>query len=93
MNWSKELWFSLLFLTIGFTVWPLMVYYIGLSIGTDFFLHTTLREWAEDIVYGPLGTFSILFARSFLLLLFPYLAFNLLRLFLFLGQNRQGDQP
>ena len=69
-----------------------MIYYIGLSVGMDFFLNTTLREWAVDIVYGPLGTFSILFIRSLFLLFFPYLAFNLIRMFLHLGKKRQGDE-
>ena len=50
MNWSKELWFALLFLTVGFTIWPLLVYYLGLALALDFFLSTTLRVWAEEIV-------------------------------------------
>jgi hypothetical protein len=79
MNWSKELWFALLFLTVGFTIWPLMIYYIGLSLGIEFFLSTTLRVWAEQIVYGPLGCLNVSFFKSLLLLLFPYLAFTSLR--------------
>ena len=47
MDWSKEMWFALLFITVGFTIWPLLVYYIGLALGVGFFLETTLRVWAE----------------------------------------------
>lgn len=82
MNWSKELWFALLFISVGFTVWPLMVYYLGLALGISFFESTTLRVWAEQIVYGPLGQFSLLFLRSLTFLFTPYLFFNFLRLIL-----------
>jgi hypothetical protein len=82
MNWSKELWFALLFISVGFTVWPLMVYYLGLAFGISFFESTTLRVWAEQIVYGPLGEFSLLFLRSLVFLFIPYLFFNFLRIIL-----------
>ena len=82
MNWSKELWFALLFVSVGFTVWPLMVYYLGLALGIGFFESTTLRVWAEQMVYGPLGQFSLLFLRSLTFLFTPYLFFNFLRLIL-----------
>jgi hypothetical protein len=82
MNFSKELWFALFFLVIGFTIWPLMIYYLGLSLSLEFFLQTTLRVWAEDIIYGPLGTFDLNFLISLLFLSFPYLFFNFLRLVL-----------
>lgn len=82
MNWSKELWFALLFISVGFTVWPLMVYYLGLALGIGFFESTTLRVWAEQMVYGPLGQFSLLFLRSLTFLFTPYLFFNFLRLIL-----------
>ena len=82
MNWSKELWFALLFLTVGFTIWPLMVYYIGLSTGIDFFLNTTLRVWAEQMVYGPLSNFNLTFLRSLIFLLLPYIGFTFLRILL-----------
>jgi len=82
MNWSKELWFALLFISVGFTVWPLMVYYLGLALGISFFESTTLRVWAEQMVYGPLGQFSLLFLRSLTFLFTPYLFFNFLRLIL-----------
>ena len=70
MNWSKELWFALLFISVGFTVWPLMVYYLGLALGISFFESTTLRVWAEQMVYGPLG------AVQFALPAKPYLSFH-----------------
>lgn len=82
MNWSKELWFALLFISVGFTVWPLMVYYLGLALGIGFFESTTLRVWAEQMVYGPLGQFSLVFLRSLTFLFTPYLFFNFLRLIL-----------
>ena len=80
MNWSKELWFALLFLSVGFTIWPLIIYYLGLASGIEFFLNITLRTWAEEIVYGSLGEASISFLRSLLFLLFPYLAFTFIRI-------------
>ena len=33
IDWSKELWFALFFLTTGFTIWPLMVYFLGQALG------------------------------------------------------------
>ena len=60
MDWSKEMWFALLFITVGFTIWPLLVLYIDLALGVGF-LETTLRVWAEQIVYGPLGGLDFLF--------------------------------
>ena len=87
MNWSKELWFALLFLTVGFTIWPLLVYYLGLFIQIEFFLKTSLREWAEEIVYGPLGVLNITTVLSMLFLCFPYLLFNLIRLIISQGSG------
>ena len=69
MNWSKELWFALLFLSVGFTIWPLMIYYLGLVFGVEFFLNLTLRTWAENMVYGPLGEVSLNFLRSLFVLI------------------------
>lgn len=79
MNWSKELWFALLFVSVGFTVWPLLVYYLGLALGLEFFLSTSLRVWAEEIVYGPLGEISLIMVRSLAFLHFPYVLFLTLR--------------
>ena len=53
MNWSKELWFAL------FIGWFYHLAADGLLSGSSAlelsFLNTTLRTWAEQIVYGPLG--------------------------------------
>ena len=54
IDWSKELWFGLLFVCIGWTVWPLMVYFLSRAIEIEYFMQLTLREWAEAKVYGPL---------------------------------------
>jgi len=48
-------------------------------LGVGFFLETTLRVWAEQIVYGPLGGLGFAFLRSLLFLFAPYLIFNLIR--------------
>jgi len=88
MNFSKELWFALFFLVIGFTIWPLLVYYLGLALKIEFFLQTTLRVWAERIIYGPLGTFDATFFRSLCFLFFPYLFFNLIRFVLKISKNK-----
>ena len=82
MNLSKELWFALLFIVVGFTIWPLLIYYLGLALKLEFFLQTTLRVWAEQIIYGPLGDLGWKFIRSLIFLSFPYLFFNLVRLIL-----------
>lgn len=79
---SKELWFFLMFNCIGFTVWPLMIYYLSKTLSIDYFIDLTLRTWAEDIVYGPLGDFSLSTIVSLVLLLSPYLCFLGIRLLL-----------
>tara|TARA_Y200000002_G_C22542323_1_gene604554 strand:+ start:21 stop:320 length:300 start_codon:yes stop_codon:yes gene_type:complete len=79
---SKELWFFLMFNCVGFTVWPLMVYYLARTLQFSFFLDLSLRTWAEHIVYGPLGVISVDTLRSIAFLLFPYLSFLGLRLLL-----------
>lgn len=77
---SKELWFFLLFNCVGFTVWPLMVYYLSRAIGITYFVDLSLRTWAEEIIYGPLGSFSQYTILSVLFLLLPYLLFLSLRI-------------
>ena len=72
VDWSKELWFALMFLCIGFTVWPLMVYFLGRAIGVEYFLTMPLRVWAEQKVYGPLAEGGFRFVTRFLFLCFPY---------------------
>ena len=79
---SKELWFFLMFNCIGFTVWPLMIYYLSKTLSIDYFIDLTLRTWAEDIVYGPLGGFSLSTIVSLVLLLTPYLCFLGIRVLL-----------
>ena len=79
IDWSKELWLGLLFLCVGFTVWPLMVYFLGQAIGFDYFTEMSLRVWAEQKVYGPLvdGGLRTLSRLSFLG--FPYISCVFLR--------------
>ncbi|MEC8421373.1 MAG: hypothetical protein VXZ32_09670 [Verrucomicrobiota bacterium] len=79
---AKELWFFLMFNCIGFTVWPLMIYYLSRTLNVSFFIDLNLRTWAEDIVYGPLGSFSPATLFSLTLLFFPYFCFLVLRILL-----------
>ncbi len=74
-NLSKELWFFLLFNCVGFTVWPLMIYYLGRTLSISYFLDLTLRVWAEQIVYGPLANLSLHTVLSILILFTPYSLF------------------
>jgi len=83
INWSKELWFALLFLTIGCTIWPLMIYYIALGLKLEFMMETSLRVWAEQIIYGPLAQINILTLRSILVLTFPYIIFCMIRFLIY----------
>lgn len=92
MNFTKELWFALFFLSIGFTIWPLMIYYLGLSIGLEFFLNMKLRFWAEQIIYGPLGSLNIYFMRSIIFLSAPYIFFNLVRILIALGNKTYASK-
>ena len=79
INWSKELWFALLFLTIGFTIWPLMIYYIALGLKLEFMMEVSLRVWAEKIIYGPLAQINFHTFRSIAVLTFPYIIFCMIR--------------
>ena len=79
---TKELWFFLMFNCIGFTVWPLMVYYLSRTLNISFFINLNIRTWAEEIVYGPLGKFSLSTLLSLTLLCFPYLSFLAIRILL-----------
>ena len=47
IDWGKELWHLLFFGCIGFTVWPLIVYYLGQTIQIVYFINLPLRTWAE----------------------------------------------
>ena len=73
IDWSKELWLFLFFGCIGFTVWPLMVYYLGQGLLINYFTDLSLRIWAEQIVYGPLASFNIRTLLSLIFLFFPFL--------------------
>ena len=73
IDWGRELWFALLFLCIGFTVWPLMVYYLGQALGFEYFTSMGLRVWAEQKVYGPLGDGGLRSLSRVFFLSFPYL--------------------
>ena len=85
--WSKELWFALMFLCIGFTVWPLMVYFLGRAIGLEYFLTMSLRVWAEQKVYGPLVDGGLRFVTRLLFLCFPYILSLLIRFTLQKARN------
>jgi len=79
---SKELWFFLMFNCIGFTVWPLMIYYLSRTLNIGYFIDLKLRTWAEDIVYGPLGNFSLATIFSLIILFAPYFFFLIIRILL-----------
>ena len=72
-DWSKELWWVLFFGCIGFTIWPLMVYYLGQTLHVDYFVELPLRTWAEEKVYGPLANLNIRALLSLFFLCFPFL--------------------
>tara|TARA_B100001093_G_scaffold511937_1_gene580827 strand:+ start:997 stop:1290 length:294 start_codon:yes stop_codon:yes gene_type:complete len=76
---SKELWLFLFFNCVGFTVWPLIVYYLGRTLNIAYFMDLTLRFWAEEIIYGPLGSISLETTLSLFFLFMPYLTFLFLR--------------
>ena len=82
LDWSRELWYILFFGCIGFTIWPLMIYYLGQLVGVTYFMELSLRTWAEDKVYGPLSYLNFRSSHSLLLLLFPFLTASFLRLLL-----------
>ena len=84
LDWSRELWYVLFFVCLGFTVWPLMIYYLGQSVGLSYFIDLPLRTWAEEKVYGPLSFFNFRAVGSLLLLLTPFIAANILRILLYL---------
>lgn len=72
-DWSKELWCILFFGCIGFTVWPLMVYYLAQALQVSYFVELPLRTWAEKKVYGPLAYLNFRALLSLLFLCFPFL--------------------
>ena len=83
LDWSRELWYTLFFVCLGFTVWPLMIYYLGQALSVTYFLDLPLRTWAESKVYGPLSYFNFRSCISLILLLFPFLVVTAIRVVLF----------
>ena len=70
---GKELWHLLFFGCIGFTIWPLIVYYLGQNMHFDYFAKLPLRTWAEQKVYGPLSYLNFRSLISLSFLFFPLL--------------------
>jgi hypothetical protein len=87
IDWGRELWFALLFLCIGFTIWPLMVYFLGQAIGIEYFSGMDLRTWAEAKVYFPMVDGFVRFSSRLLFLCFPYLFSVFLRYCLFVSRR------
>ncbi len=72
IDWSRELWFALLFICIGWTVWPLMVYFLSRALEIEYFMNITLRVWAEDKVYGPITDGGLRSVSRICFLFFPW---------------------
>ena len=87
-DWSRELWFALMFVCIGWTVWPLMIYFLGRALDIEYFISLTLRVWAEDKVYGPITDGGLRSLSRLLLLFFPWLFFFFLRFTLNLARKK-----
>jgi hypothetical protein len=87
VDWGKELWCILLFGCIGFTVWPLMVYYLGQALHFTYFMDLPLRTWAEQKVYGPLSWCNFRSILSLLFLLSPLILSIFLRSLLCLARK------
>ena len=87
IDWGKELWFALFFLTIGFTIWPLMVYFLGQAMGIEYFSGMHLRTWAETKVYFLLNDGFVRPLVRLLFLCFPYLLCVLVRFGLFFSRR------
>ena len=88
IDWSKELWLSLLFVCVGFTVWPLMCYYGGRALSIEYFQDMHLRDWAENRVYGPLADGGLRSLSRLLFLLGPYFTMLGLRILLYKFSER-----
>jgi hypothetical protein len=82
IDWGKELWCILFFGCIGFTIWPLMVYYLGQVLQVNYFVDLPLRVWAEEKVYGPLAYYNVRSLSSLIFLCFPFIASIFLRFLL-----------
>jgi len=88
IDWSRELWFALMFVCIGWTVWPLMIYFLGRALEIEYFISLTLRVWAEDKVYGPITDGGLRSLSRLLFLCFPWLFFFFLRFTLNLARKK-----
>jgi hypothetical protein len=88
-DWGKELFLGLLFVCVGFTVWPLICYYGGIALGIPYFVDLSLRVWAEGRVYGPLADGGFRSLSHLLFLLGPYLF--VLGLRIVLAKARTGN--
>ena len=87
IDWSKELWFALFFLTTGFTMWPLMVYFLGQALGLEYFSGMHLRTWAESKVYFLANDGFVRPMFRLLFLCSPYLLSLLIRFGLFYSRR------
>ena len=83
IDWSKELWLSLLFVCVGFTIWPLMCYYGGRALTIEHFQDMHLRDWAANRVYGPLADGVLMSLSRLLFLPGPYFMMLCLRILLY----------
>ena len=92
IDWSKELWLGLLFVCVGFTVWPLMCYYGGIALSIPYFVDLPLRVWAEGRVYGPLADGGFRSLSRLLFLLGPYLFVLGLRIVLAKARTGNGEE-
>jgi hypothetical protein len=89
IDWSKELWFALFFLTTGFTIWPLMVYFLGQALGFEYFTGMHLRTWAESKVYFLANDGFVRPMTRLLFLCSPYLLSLLVRFGLFFSRKSE----
>jgi hypothetical protein len=87
IDWGKEHWFALFYLSIGFTIWPLMVYFLGQAMGVEYFSGMDLRTWAETKVYFLLNDGFVRPLGRLLFLCFPYLFSVFLRCCLFFSRR------
>ncbi len=88
---GKELWLALLFICVGFTVWPLMSYFGGRALGVDYFVNMELRDWAENRVYGPLADGGLRTLSRALFLFSPYLFVTGVRFLLHLTERKTDE--
>lgn len=89
---GKELWLALLFICVGFTVWPLICYFGGRALGVDYFVNMELRDWAENRVYGPLADGGLRALARVFFLCGPYLFVSGIRLLLHVTGRRAGEE-